>query len=306
MSGIRQSLVVLAAGLGSRYGAPKQVETVGAMGETILDYALFDALRSGFDRIVFVVRRDFEAAFRAAVGAKYEKLCEVVYVHQEIDDLPAGFVPPSGRVKPWGTGHAVWCARAALYGPFSVINADDFYGRASFKELSEFSRSGVAMASCQPIFAMIGFRLANTLSEVGAVSRGICNIGPDDRLRSLVERTDIRREDVGDGRTYTGNEVVSMNCWAFTPELIPALERQLAAFLSMATTSDKTEFYLPSAISTLIADREISVRVLRSTANWFGVTYREDKPRVTAAIRELVARGEYPASLLPEGTGALS
>lgn len=287
------SLVVLAAGMGSRYGGLKQVDPVGPAGETVLDYAVFDARRAGFTRVVFVIRRDFEALFREKVGARYEGRIAVDYVFQSLDALPPGHAVPPGREKPWGTGHAVWCARGALPDNFAVINADDFYGADSFGRLAAFLR-GARGAQ----FAMVGFPLANTLSEHGAVSRGITAATPDGALQSIVETHGITAEQVGPGRRYTGAEPVSLNCWGFTPALFTGLDAQFGAFLRSRGAEPKAEFYLPAAVSELIARREATVRVLPTTSTWFGVTYREDKPRVQAAIAELIRAGQYPAQLL--------
>lgn len=286
------TLVVLAAGMGSRYGGLKQVDPVGPAGETVLDYAVYDALRAGFRRVVFVIRRDFEALFREKIGARYAGRVEVDYVFQSLDALPAGRQPPSGREKPWGTGHAVWCARDAVTDNFAVINADDFYGADSFAQLAGFltQRRGTE-------FAMVGFRLANTLSEHGAVSRGVTSVDASGQLRSIVEQIGIEPKHVGPGQTYSGDEIVSMNCWGFTPELFPGLDARFREFLRQRGSEPKAEFYLPAAVSELIAAGQASVRVLPTESSWFGVTYREDKPRVQAALRELVAAGRYPATL---------
>lgn len=292
------TLVVLAAGMGSRFGGLKQLEAVGPAGETILDYAVFDALRSGFGRVVFVIRRDFEAAFRAVVGSRYTRQCEVVYAHQELNDLPAGFAPSSVRTKPRGTGHAVWCARDVLHGPFAAINADDFYGRDSFERLAGFLRAAGPVTS-RPRFAMPGFRLANTLSEHGAVARGVCRVTGNDTLLEVVERTDIGHNDVGPCQMYSGKEIVSMNCWGLTPAVFAPLERRFTEFLAAHGGDLTTEFYLPTAISAMVADGGAEVRVLPTQASWFGVTYREDRACVVAAIRELVNQGEYPGALQP-------
>ncbi len=295
---MQPTLLVLAAGMGSRYGGLKQLDPVGPSGETILDYAVFDAIRAGFGRVVFVIRREFEDAFRTQVAAKYAGRIAVDYAFQSLKALPAGFTPPLGREKPWGTGHAVWCARDALKGPFAVIGADDFFGRDAFVQLVGFldraPSPGLADANA---YAMVGYRLANTLSENGAVARGVCTVGSDAHLQSVVENTGILRTDVGPGAKYSGDETVSMNCWAFTPGLFAALDRQFAAFLKARGGELKSEFYLPEAVSAQIAAGEAVVTVRRTTASWFGVTYREDKPRVEAALAALVAAGEYPAKL---------
>ena len=286
------TLLVLAAGMGSRYGGLKQIDPVGPAGETVLDYAVFDAQRAGFGRVVFVIRRDFEALFREKIGARYAGRIAVDYVFQSLDALPAGLAVPPGREKPWGTGHAVWCAREAVKENFAVINADDFYGADSFNQLGKFLGDARGTA-----FSMVGFRLANTLSEHGAVSRGVCVADAAGELRSITEQTGILASEVGAGKKFSGNEVVSMNCWGFTPALFPALDAQLREFFAARGGEAKAEFYLPAAVSDQIAGGSATVRVLPTSSAWFGVTYREDKPRVTAAIAELVARGVYPAKL---------
>lgn len=277
--------------MGSRYGGLKQLDPVGPTGETILDYAVYDAMRAGFGRVVFVIRRDFEQEFRTQVGSRYDGRIRVDYVFQALDALPAGFAPPAGREKPWGTGHAVWCAREALTEPFAVINADDFLGRDAFTQLAGF------FAAPDADHAMVGYRLGNTLSEHGAVSRGVCTVDANGRLQQVVEQTGILASEVGEGLKYSGQEIVSMNCWAFRPSFLTALDRQLHAFLAARAGELKSEFYLPAAVSAEIEAGNISVAVRPTQASWFGVTYREDKPRVQALLADLVARGDYPAPL---------
>jgi hypothetical protein len=290
------TLVVLAAGMGSRYGGLKQIDPVGPGGETVLDYAVFDAIRAGFDRVLFVIRRDFEARFRETIGARYAGRVTVDYAFQAPEALPPGFRPPAGREKPWGTGHALWCARAAVPENFAVINADDFYGEDSFRQLANFLRGARG-----PEAAIVGFRLANTLSEHGAVSRGVCSSAGPGELASIVEQTGILPTEVGAGKKYSGQEIVSMNCWGFTSAIWVGLETQFLAFLAGLSVAGvdplKAEFYLPAAVSALVARRELAVRILPTQSNWFGVTYREDKPRVEASLRELIAAGRYPARL---------
>ncbi len=309
------TLLVLAAGMGSRYGGLKQLDPVGPGGETILDYAVFDAIRAGFGRVVFVIRRDFADAFNSQVASKYAGRIQVDTVFQALDALPPGAVLPAGREKPWGTGHAVWCARDAIREPFAVIGADDFFGRDAFVQLAAFLNSTSAanasrnskpetrnptMANDVPAsFAMVGYRLANTLSENGAVARGVCTVGTDGQLRTVVENTGILREDVGPGRKFSGEEIVSMNCWAFTPEFFPALDRQWREFITARGGELKSEFYLPEAVSQQIAAGAATVEVRPTSAEWFGVTFREDKPRVQAALLDLATRGEYPLPLFP-------
>jgi hypothetical protein len=287
------TLLILAAGMGSRYGGLKQIDPVGPSGETMLDYAVFDAMRAGFGRAVFVIRRDFEEAFRASVAAKYSGRIPVDFVFQSTDDLPPGSRVPPGREKPWGTGHAVWSARAAVTGPFAVINADDFYGASSYAGLAAF----LAGASGSR-YAIVGFRLANTLSENGTVSRGVCRV-KGGRLASIAEERAIARADVGRGLRFTGEETVSMNFWGFTPAVFEGLDAGLRSFLAASGPDQKAEFYLPAAVSGLVAAGAASVDVIPSADSWFGITYREDRPHVAAAIGALVASGAYPARLFP-------
>lgn len=293
------TLVILAAGLGSRYGGLKQLEALGPNGETMLDYAVADALRAGFDRVVFVIRRDIETAFRRQVGDRYVSRLAVAYAFQDATDLPGARHIALSRQKPWGTGHAVWCARHQISGRFAVLNADDFYGAESFRQLATFL-DPVAPAAVPARFALVGFRLANTLSEHGAVSRGVCAVRDGRFVTSITERTGIRAQDVGPGRTYSGEELVSMNCWGFTPALFPALERQLAEFIRQSGDNPSAEFYLPTAVSAMVAAGEATVEVLPTSSRWWGVTYREDKPRVMAALAELADRNAAPRmSALP-------
>jgi NDP-sugar pyrophosphorylase family protein len=287
------TLLVLAAGMGSRYGGLKQMDPVGPSGETMLDYAVFDAARAGFGRAVFIIRRDFEAAFRETVLPKYRGRIEADVVSQDAADLPGGFRLPADRQKPWGTGHAVWCARGAIPGPFAVINADDFYGRSSYASLARFLG-----AASGPTYAIVGFRLANTLSESGTVSRGVC-AEQGGSLTSITEVTAIASADVGPGRRFTGTEVVSMNCWGFTPAVFDGLGERLEAFLAARGSDPKAEFYLPAAVSDLIARSGARVQVIASEDSWFGITYREDRPRVVASIARLVSSGAYPQRLFP-------
>lgn len=278
--------------MGSRYGGLKQIDPVGPSGETVLDYAVFDAMRAGFRRVVFVIRREFEDVFRETIGARYAGRVDVDYVYQFMEAVPDGFVAPVGREKPWGTGHAVWCARDAISTNFAVINADDFYGADSFAQLAAFLANATGNE-----FAMVGFRLDKTLSEHGVVSRGVTSAGPDGKLRSIVEHTGIPAMDVGPGKAFSGDEIVSMNCWGFTPGLFRGLDQQFREFLTTRAGEPKAEFYLPAAVSNMIARGDVSVQVLPTESTWFGVTYREDKPRVQAAIAERVAAGQYPKAL---------
>jgi hypothetical protein len=296
---IKPSLLVLAAGMGSRYGGLKQIDPVGPAGETIIDYSIFDAMRAGFAKLVFVIRRDLEQPFREIVGRRFEQRLPVHYVFQELGDLPPDFSPPPGRVKPWGTTQAVLAGHSALQEPFAAINADDFYGAQSFRLLAGHLSAGGAD------YAMAGFVLRNTLSEFGSVARGVCKVGPDGCLQSVVELTRIERDGAGAKNTdaaghvakLTGDEAVSMNCWGFTPAVFPLLRAKFAAFLEKSGRDEKAECYIPSTINELVTSGQARVKVLRTEAPWFGVTYREDRPRVVESIRHLIARGDYPERL---------
>lgn len=298
---MKPSLVVMAAGMGSRYGGLKQLEPVGPSGETVMDYSLFDARRAGVERAVFVIRRDLEAAFRERIGSRYEAWLDVDYAFQELDALPGGFTVPEGRTRPWGTAHAVLSARDRVRGPFMVVNADDFYGARAYRLLAAWlsgtSREGV------PAFAMVAFELARTLSGHGTVARGICAVDGEDRLLGVEEHTALERD--GEGalergpsgpRRYTGLEPVSMNFWGFTPEIFPALEQGFEAFLR-GGPGDRGEFFLPAVVDGLLGRGLATVQVLRTPDPWFGVTYREDRDEVVARIRALVEGGAYPGDL---------
>jgi hypothetical protein len=290
------TLLVLAAGMGSRYGGLKQLDPVGPGGETLLDYSVHDALRAGFDRVVFLIRRDIEKDFRAQIGARYEGKTRVGYAFQQLDDLPDRFAPPPGRTKPWGTAHAVWCARETIDAPFAAINADDFYGAESFRLLGAFL-SAIDPDAQPATFAMAGYRLDKTLSEHGTVARGICETGSDGLLGGVEELTDLaRRADgsIGSGvRTFAPDTPVSMNFWGFTPQVFSMLGGKLSEFLGANAGSEKAEFYIPSAVAGMISSGEATVRVIPTASDWFGVTYREDRPKVVESIARLVSSGVY-------------
>jgi hypothetical protein len=285
--------------MGSRYGGLKQIDPVGPSGEAILDYSVYDAMRAGFGRVVFLIRHSIEEAFRETVGVRYAGQIPVDYAFQELEDLPNGFVVPEGRTKPWGTTQAVLCAAGAIDGPFAVINADDFYGAASYRALAEHLQRGTEE------FAMVGFVLRRTLSAFGSVARGICAVEDSGLLRTVVEHTKIEPEGdaaksiQADGSvvTLTGDELVSMNMWGFTPALFPALREDFERFLRESGGELKTECYLPNSVNTLVGAGAARVRVLSSPDAWFGVTYREDRESVVARIAELVGSGAYPERL---------
>ncbi len=293
------TLLVMAAGMGSRYGGLKQIDPVGPSGETIIDYSIYDALRAGFGKLVFVIRKDIEQAFKETVGARFEKHARVEYVFQELDDLPAGFTVPEGRSKPWGTTQAVLMAADVIHEPFAVINADDFYGAESYRVLSEHLQSG------SPDYSMVGFILRNTLSDFGSVARGVCRVDSDGYLVTVEELTSIVREgeharntDPSGKETHlTGEEAVSMNMWGFTPAIFTQLRDVFHQFLERSGKELKTESYIPTAVNELVAAGKARVKVLRSSDSWFGVTYREDRPRVVDSIGRLVSAGRYSAQL---------
>jgi hypothetical protein len=301
------TLLILAAGMGSRYGGLKQVDPVGPSGETLMDYAVYDALRGGFDRVVFVIRRDFEAEFRARIGRKYEGRMAVEYAFQSADDLPPGFAVPAERTKPWGTAHAVRAARDLIRAPFAMINADDFYGRDAFASLGAFLRDSRPSADNCRHFAMVGYRLNQTLSEHGTVARGVCSVSPAGILQHVQEMTRIlpvadgieNRENEAAPVRLTGQETVSMNMWGFTRELMEELEAMFPPWLQSNAASLKAEWYIPFVVNELVQQGRADVRVLPTASQWFGVTYREDRPRSAAAIGKLIEAGIYPSNLWP-------
>jgi len=291
-------LVILAAGMGSRFGGVKQVQPVGPQGELIIEYSAFDALRAGFGRLVLVIRKDIEADFRATIGRRLEQRMDVRYVFQELDaNLPGGQVPP-GRTKPWGTAHATLVVRSEVRGPFMVINADDFYGASAYQTLAKHF-------AASEDYALVGYPLEQTLSEHGAVSRGLCATDKAGRLQSITEITKIEKTPVGarytDGtgliQSLTGKEIVSMNCWGFTPTLFGQLETEFRGFLEKRGADPKAEIYLPTVVSELNVRGQAKIALHRSSDAWFGLTYREDVVAAQAAIKALVAAGRYPERL---------
>ncbi len=296
---MKPALVVLAAGIGSRYGGLKQMESVGPQGEVVLDYSVYDALRAGFGKVVFIIRREIEAPFREAVGGNYERRAEVRYAFQELDRLPSGYSVPGNRTKPWGTGHATLLAEEFIQEPFAVVNADDFYGANAYRLMSDH------LQSSGEDYAMVGYVLRDTLSEHGQVARGICECDSQGKLVRVVERTQILKrgaaagflDESGQEQRLSGNEVVSMNFWGFTPSLFVSLREQFEGFLRQNLADPKAEFYLPTAVDRLVARGLAKVRVLLNRGRWYGITYREDKPQLTRGIRELIDQGAYPEKL---------
>ncbi len=293
------TLLVLAAGMGSRYGGLKQIDPIGPGGETLMDYSIYDALRAGFSKVVFVIRKDIEQPFKEMVGAHFEKRIPVEYAFQELAKIPPGFAVPADRTRPWGTTQAILMAEDVIHEPFAVINADDFYGAASFRLLAHHLQSGA------PDYAMVAFVLRNTLSEFGSVARGVCTVDGNSYLQSVVELTGIERKDgsvsnidaAGRVSPLTGDEPVSLNMWGFTPPVFGQLQNSFQQFLARNSSDLKAECYIPVTVSELIASGQAQVKVLRTPDTWFGVTYRQDRPRVVENIRQLIQRGSYPERL---------
>lgn len=295
----KMTLVLLAAGMGSRYGGLKQLDAMGPNGETLMDYSVYDAIRAGFTNIVFVIRKDIEAAFREQIGSKYEKFIQVDYAFQRLDDLPGGFKVPEGREKPWGTGQAVYAARDVVTGPFVMINADDFYGADGYQKLAKVLKDGG-----KNDFAMCGFYLGNTMSDNGSVSRGVCSVDADGNLSDVVEHTKLIKEGekmyslVDDQKIeFPADTIVSLNMWGFQDSLFGYLEELFIEFLKERGGELKSEFYIPSIVDSLVKGNKAKVKVLTSCDSWFGVTYQEDKADVQAKLNKLIEAGKYPAKL---------
>ena len=298
-------LVVLAAGMGSRYGGLKQIDPVGSQGEAILDYSIYDAHQAGFDTVVIIIKEAIKKDFLETVGKRLEKApVEIRYAYQELTDLPAGFTVPEGRVKPWGTAHAVFCAREAIDGaPFAVVNADDYYGKAAFKVIYD----QLAATTDPHAYCMVGYELGKTVTDHGSVARGICVTDGKGHLTGIDERTRVEKYPGGihfteDGEHWVdvpADTTVSMNLWGYTPGFLKELEARFPAFLDKALVENpiKGEFFLPLAVSQLIAEKKATVTVLTSPDKWYGVTYAADKPAVVAALRRMTDEGKYPDGL---------
>lgn len=296
---MKPSLLVLAAGMGSRYGGLKQMDGVGPHGEIIMDYSIHDAIQAGFGKVVFVIRHSFAEEFEKRINAAHfgDKIA-VSYVYQELDSLPAGFHVPEGREKPWGTNHAILMAKEAIHEPFAVINADDFYGRDAFEVMGNHLRG---LDGKEGSYCMVGYRLENTLSENGTVSRGVCQTTADGMLIGMTERTSIGRtsqgieykDDDGSMHPLPADAVVSMNLFGFTPDYFEKSERLFVSFLQAHGTEMKSEYYIPFAVNTFLNSGEATMRVLKTTAQWFGVTYKEDRPTVVARLKALHEQGLY-------------
>ena len=293
------TLLVLAAGMGSRYGGLKQMDGVGPNGEIIMDYSINDAIRAGFGKVVFVIRHSFEEEFKAKINAEhFGNRIQVEYVFQELDYLPEGFTVPEGRVKPWGTNHAILMAKDVIHEPFAIINADDFYGRDAFQVIGDHLRT---LENTKGQYCMVGYRLENTLSENGTVSRGVCNVDEQGLLAGMTERTSIGRTPNGieyqdpDGTMHPleADATVSMNLFGFTPDYFAESEKLFVTFLKEKGQEMKSEYYIPYAVNTFINSGYATMRVLKTTAQWFGVTYIEDRPMVVERLRKLHEAGEY-------------
>ncbi len=302
---MKPTLLVLAAGMGSRYGSLKQMDGLGPCGEAIIDYSIYDAIQAGFGKVVFVIRHSFADAFKQIFSPeRFGGKIDVEFVYQELDYLPEGFSVPEGREKPWGTNHAVMMAKDVIHEPFAVINSDDFYGREGFQVVADFLRS---VEGCRGKYALVGYFLKNTLSEFGSVSRGVCELDDNACLSTVTERTAIQRK--ADGKVYyaekgqdhevSEDSVVSMNFWGFTPDYFDWSEELFKVFLASddVKTNPKAEFFIPYVADVLIKRHDASFKVLNCDAKWFGVTYKEDRPDVVAKIGRLIEQGVYPRSL---------
>lgn len=298
---MKPTLLILAAGMGSRFGGLKQVEPVGPNGEAIIDYSIYDAIRTGFGKVVFIIRESFADAFREKFDAKLKGKIEVEYVYQELDMLPEGFTLPEGREKPWGTAHAILVAKDVIKEPFCALNADDFYGFNAYKAMAKF----LTESKDPKEYAMVGYKLNDTLSEFGSVSRGICGEDKNNNLVKIVETLKIVKrgndiisiENDGSETSLTGNEIASMNNWGFKPSVFDELEKRFTQFLKTEIDQPKSEMYIPSVVFDLIDDKVATVKVLEANSPWFGVTYKEDKPFVIEKINVLIAKGEYPEKI---------
>lgn len=303
---VKPVLVIMAAGMGSRYGGLKQIDPVDAQGDIIMDFSIYDAIKAGFEKVVFIIKRENEQDFREAVGDRISKHAEVAYVFQELTNLPEGFSVPEGRVKPFGTGHAVLSTIDEIDGPFAVINADDYYGASAFRELYQYLTTHEDDEKYR--YCMVGYILGNTLTENGHVARGICSTDENGYLTDICERTHIEKRGKGaaytedDGKTWTDisvNSVVSMNMWGFTGSILKELKARFPEFLKQNLESNplKCEFFLPAVVDELLKEGKATARVLKSEDKWYGVTYKEDKAAVTAAIENMKKTGKYPVDL---------
>jgi hypothetical protein len=302
---IKPTLVVMAAGMGSRYGGLKQIDPIGPSGEIIMDYSIYDAIKVGFGKVVFIIKEERLADFKEIIGKKVEALVETVYVFQKIDTVPSGYSVPAERTKPWGTAHAIMCCKNEVDTPFLVINADDFYGKSTFKLMRDYLVNLENSKECYE-YSMVGFKLENTLTENGHVARGVCEVDSHGYLSAIKERTQIEKFEKGARYTEDGEiwvdipegSTVSMNTWGLTTSIFEELEKKFPIFLEENKNNIlKAEYLLPSVIDSLISEDKVKVKVLTSEDQWYGVTYKEDKPVVRAAIMNLVRKGIYPEKL---------
>jgi choline kinase len=301
----KPTLLVLAAGMGSRYGSLKQIDPIGPGGETIIDYSIYDALKAGFGKVVFVIRHDIEADFREVFLSKFANVIPVEYVFQELDKVPAGIIVPPTRTKPWGTGHAILMAAGIINEPFAVINADDFYGADAYRKMAAFLLHAGEEKQNDNEYSMVGYLLRNTMSEHGAVSRGICKLDQDSFLKDVNECTNIEYSqggiayhDKNDALVFLEDDtIVSMNFWGFMPSFFLHLSDQFSDFMKQNFDQPKAEFYIPTVVDKLIKTAKARTKVLKSSDQWFGVTYKEDKPVVIQKINQLIKAGTYPEKL---------
>jgi len=300
---MKPTLLILAAGIGSRYGSLKQIDKLGPSGERIIDYSVFDAKKAGFGKVIFVIRKDIEKEFNEVFIKHLSRYIEIDYVFQELDNLLPGLVCPKERIKPWGTCHAVIVAASKIKGPFTVINADDFYGFEAFESVARFLEQGSTIQSHE--YCMVGYKLKNTLSEHGLVSRGVCETDSENYLIKITERTQIGKKD-GDifFKDQSGNDIllhedtiISMNCWGFTPSFFPIAEKMFEEFMITNIQNPKAEFYIPLVIDDIVQKKTGTVKVLDCNAKWFGVTYQEDKPMVISNLKEYAEKGLYPSPI---------
>ena len=299
---MKPTLLIMAAGMGSRYGGLKQLDPIGPNDEKIIDYSIYDAIRAGFGKVVFVIRQGFAETFKEKVAGKFEDIVEIKYAYQELDKCLGEFDLPEGREKPWGTGQAILVAKDHIKEPFAVINADDFYGSDAFEIMAEFLRDP---DSVENNYSMVGYTLRNTLSDHGHVSRGVCAYDDQMLLNKVVERTKIERngdgakfyDDQGTEHLLSGDEIVSMNFWGFKPSIFDSLEKQFADFLQKNRSNNKAEFYIPSVVDNLISQGKVDVKILKTQSQWFGVTYRQDKVKAVESIKNLIEKGVYPQKL---------
>ena len=302
---MQPTLLILAAGMASRYGSMKQIQGFGPSGETIMDYSIYDAIRAGYKKVVFIIRKEHAPSFKAIFEPKLKELVAIDYVYQELEDYTKGFNIPAERTKPWGTAHAVLCAKSAVREPFAVINADDFYGKDSFEKSFTFLTS-----QCnEHLYSIIGYELAKTLSENGSVSRGVCVVDGESNLVSIHERTKIYRDEMGRITYEEGaqkfevpyDSKVSMNFWCFDPSVFLFIEKIFAEFLSKQGSDPKAEFFIPIIGDRFIKEKKGNIRIIPTSAQWFGVTYKEDAPEVQKSLNALIEAGEYPSNLWSQG-----